>query len=136
MTETEPFTEEYTNIIGTSVCVLKMDSRSICYMTVFKDAHITLEEMKTVEKALFEIANNQPFRVIMDMRNKYIRFDNDARNYAAKAPITKLFIAEAILLNNLPTRLLYNFYLKFDKPDYSIKAFSTMQPAIEWLMSK
>lgn len=75
-------------------------------------------------------------KILMDIRNRYIQFDIEARKYAATAPITKKFIAEAVLLNNLPSRLLFNFFLKFDQPQFPIRAFSDMETAMDWLHKK
>src|SRR5690606_17091343 len=119
----------------TPVCEIKMCHKNICMMTFFPDVQVTLDEMKTIEKALLQVTGGTPFMVIMDIRNRYIQFDSDARDYAATEPITKILLAEAILLNNLPSRLLYNFYLKFNRPDYPIRAFTHPEPALEWLKS-
>src|SRR5690606_2335365 len=87
--------------IKTPVCEIKMCHQNICLMTVFPDVQVTLDEMKLIEKALLQVSGGKPFMVIMDVRNKYIQFDSEARDYAATGPIAKILIAEAILLNNL-----------------------------------
>lgn len=136
MLETGCAADESIKNIGTKVCIIRKDAGSIMYMTFFPDVRVSLQNMREIEDALFTLSDNLPFRVLMDIRNRYIQFDTEARNYAAIAPITKLFIAEAVLLNNLPTRLLFNFFLKFDRPPFPLRGFSQLQPATDWLLSR
>lgn len=137
MTSTADTSEEkFVQVIETPTCTLGMDKNLICHMTFHPDAQVTIEEMKVIEQGLLQISNNAPMKILMDIRNRYIQFDIEARKYAATAPITKKFIAEAVLLNNLPSRLLFNFFLKFDQPQFPIRAFSDMETAMDWLHKK
>lgn len=137
MTSTAETSEaKFVQVIETPTCILGMDKNLICHMTYHPDAQVTIEEMKVIEQALLQLSNNGPMKIMMDMRNRYIHFDGDARKYAATAPVTKKFIAEAVLLNNLPSRLLFNFFLKFDRPQFPIRAFSDEEAAMEWLHKK
>ena len=110
-----------------------MDEERICHTIFHPDVHITIEEIKLVEQGLIQISEDKAFKILFDMRNQYIQFDMDARRHAATAPITKLIQAEAIILNSLPNRLLFNFFLNFDKPNFPIKAFSKLTEALVWL---
>lgn len=115
---------------------LGIDRDGILNLIFEPDVHIAVSDMKFVEKKLQEVSGNKPFKLIMDTRNRYIQFDREARRYAATSPITKNILGQAVLMNNLPTRLLFNFYTSIDKPQYPIKAFKTREPAVEWLKAR
>lgn len=129
-------TEQFIQVIETPVSILGMDKNMICHIVFHPDVQITVEEMRVIEQALLQLSNNRPLKILMDTRNKYIHFEPEARKYAATAEITKKFVAEAVLLNNLPSRLLFNFFLKFDQPTFPIRAFSDLDAAMEWLKNK
>ncbi|MEQ8909733.1 MAG: hypothetical protein RIC95_11105 [Vicingaceae bacterium] len=61
----------------------------------------------------------------------------EARNYFAQCDLTrKHTIALAAVLQNLAHRMMYNFYLKFHKPNIPMKGFSKVNEATEWLAQK
>jgi len=128
--------DQFVQVIETPTCILGMDEERICHTIFHPDVHITMEEMKLVEQGMIQISENRAFRILFDVRNQFIQFDKDARQHAATAPVTKLIIAEAVILNSLPNRLLFNFFLNFDKPTFPIKAFSNMNDAMDWLRKK
>jgi len=122
-------------VIETPVCEVILDDNGIAITQYKHDILVTLEEMKMVELALSEITEGKPFKNLLDGRGGYTPFDSDARRYAASSPITKKIIASAFVVNTLPSRLLVNFYLKFNKPKYRIKVFSDYEVAYNWLIN-
>jgi len=58
----------------------------------------------------------------------------DARAYfATNQQITGIRKGQAIVFNNLHTRLLVNFYVKFNKPVNPVKIFSDFNKAEKWV---
>lgn len=45
-------------------------------------------------------------------------------------------VADAIVCKNLPQKMIANFYLKINKPDYPTKIFSDFEKAVKWAQEK
>jgi hypothetical protein len=58
--------------------------------------------------------------------------DNDVKEFASKSD-KRFSIADGIVIDNLPHRLVANFYLKFHKPKNPTALFKKQSDAIEWL---
>ena len=105
------------------------------YLLKFDDDYeIELEDAIEIDQAFIKITNNQPFCVVVDARNRYSSVSNDARNFFANdfeiLPIRKKI---AIVVNNMPTRMIANFIVKFNRPQTPTKVFSDYNKAIGWL---
>lgn len=120
--------------IETPVCTISLLDNGIVRTNYRSDAIVTLEEMKIVELALFEITEGKRFKNLLDSRGGYTSFDADTRKYAATSAITKNIIVSAFVVNTLPLKLLVNFYIQFNKPSYKIKVFSDYDVALWWLI--
>lgn len=55
------------------------------------------------------------------------------REYAAKESFRKNVIAEAIIIDNLATRILANMYMKFARPKQKIKVVGSRSEAMDWI---
>ncbi len=128
----------HTNIkpIDTPVCTIHIDDYGIVHTRFKHGAQVDVEELKVIEQALYQITENEPFKTLLDVRNKFVNFDVEARSYAAKGEITKSITAQALLVNTLPMKMITNFFLRFDSPKYPIRAFQDEEKAINWLKSK
>ncbi|MBK6836681.1 MAG: hypothetical protein IPG89_21460 [Bacteroidetes bacterium] len=49
--------------------------------------------------------------------------------------IKQITIAEAVVIKNLATRIMANFYYKVTKREFPVKVFDTKEEAIKWLLS-
>ncbi|HEY9084148.1 MAG TPA: STAS/SEC14 domain-containing protein [Vicingaceae bacterium] len=98
------------------------------------DYEIELEDAIEIDQAFINITNNQPFCVVVDARNRYSSASNDARNFFANDPeILPIRKKIAIVVNNMPTRIIANFFVKFNQPQTPTKVFNDYNKAIEWL---
>ena len=60
--------------------------------------------------------------------------NNDARNlFAVYPPLIKVRKAQALVVSNLPSKLLANFFIKYHKPVNPTKIFSDYDEALNWL---
>lgn len=132
-------THDSSNIINrtieTPVCTVSLLENGIVRTSYRGDAMVTLEEIKIVELALFEITGGKPFKNLLDSRGGYTTFDAEARKYAANSSITKKIVVSAFVVNTLPLKILVNFFIQFNKPIYKIKVFSDYDVAIWWLLN-
>lgn len=113
-----------------------MDENRICHMFMHPEEDIGIPEIKALQEALYEISDNKPFRLLFDVKDQFVQIDAKARKFAASAPVTDLFIAEAIVINTLAMRMVFNFYLKVDRPHFPTKAFNSSLKAEQWLLTQ
>ena len=60
----------------------------------------------------------------------------EAREYAASSDGAKKTIGTAIIVKNFAQQLVFDYYLKFNKPLCPTKAFYKKEKAIEWIKLK
>lgn len=65
----------------------------------------------------------------------FLSITEEAKTYAASTEGQKYTIANAVLIDNLAKAMLFNFYLKINKPTVPTKAFKTEEEALSWLES-
>lgn len=70
--------------------------------------------------------------VLADIR-KVWQVSKEARKKASNIEFKQLSIATAILTDSLPSKLLANFYIKFNRPSVPTKMFTSKKLAIQWL---
>lgn len=105
------------------------------YLLKFDDDYeIELEDAVEIDRTFIELVNNKPFSVVVDARNKYSSISNDARNFFANDPeILPLRKRIAIVINNMPTRMIANFFVRFNRPQTPTRVFNDYNKAIMWL---
>lgn len=98
------------------------------------DINIGFAEAKIIANEIIKKCNGKSHYFIIDARDYYGDYTGDARKYMANHPeLIKLRKAYAILVNNLGSRLIANFYMKFEKPTCPGKVFNEENKAIDWL---
>lgn len=108
----------------------------IIWVDYRSDVDIDGSNVKEVGKAILELCNGEAHYFVVDVRNCFGTYTQEAREYMAKNPeINKVRKALAFLTNSLGTRILANFYLNFNKPLSPGKLFSDEIKALAWLES-
>lgn len=105
------------------------------YMLTFEDDYeVELEDAIEIDKTFIKITNNTKFSVIVDARDKFSSITNDARNFFANDPeIIPIREKIAIVVNNMPTKILANFFMRFNRPQTPTKVFNNLEEAVKWL---
>ena len=103
----------------------------------FKDGvEVDLDEMIKLVDVSLEIVNGKPFYLLVDARNILSSMTHDARHYiTVHEEYGELNIAQAIIVNNMPIKILANFYIKFYKQPNPVKMFDDMAVGRDWLLS-
>jgi hypothetical protein len=65
----------------------------------------------------------------------FLNISSEGRKYSASDSAGDYTLANAVLVGNLAQKIAFNFFVTFNKPPISIKAFSTKEEAFEWLLS-
>ena len=94
-------------------------------------------DVKELEKVFIELAEGNPMYCLLDTSGQYNNFTQEAQKYLSKeARIVKSgqMKANAVIIDNLPYRILAKFFLKFFQPDFEMKIFSQEEEARNWLL--
>ena len=102
----------------------------------FKEVAVDIEETRKIMNRSAEMVNKKGFRVLIDARDVYASVDHNSRKYMAEHEVNEYNIAQAMVVNNIPVRIIANFYLKFYKHSYPMKVFKNIDSAREWLMQQ
>lgn len=95
---------------------------------------VDIEETKKIMSSSSDMIAEEPFYVLIDARDIFGSIDHISRKYMSEHEVNKYNIAQAMVVNNIPIRLIANFYLKFYKHTYPIKVFGDIEEAKEWLL--
>ncbi|MGV3632555.1 MAG: hypothetical protein ACO1O6_15215 [Bacteroidota bacterium] len=95
---------------------------------------ITLDHMKQLIARIREMGAGKKMCVYMSV-NEFVTITIDALNYAASKECSEVTQANAVLVDNLAKKLVFNFYLRVNKPTTLTKTFSTKDEAFDWLIS-
>jgi hypothetical protein len=95
---------------------------------------IGLEEAMDISEHIIALCDGKKYPFITNGLGITIRMDQDARNhFATYKPLVKVRKAQAIIVNNIPSKLLANFYIKFHKPSDPTKIFTKFDDAVDWI---
>ena len=98
-----------------------------------EDVVFELRDAIETNKVIYSLVKGKPFLSLVDARI-YGSISTDARDFFAKDRLTKdIRIAEAIVINNLPSRLFAKFYARLSRSTNPIKIFSDIDDAKLWL---
>lgn len=97
-----------------------------------KKEEVTLEEMQLVKKTIGELSDGELVGVYT-ITYPFMSSTTEAQKYAASDEGNTFTYANAVLIDNLAKKLLYNFFLSINNSSTPIKAFTNREDAIEWL---
>jgi len=105
------------------------------YLLVFEDDYeIEIQDPVEIDKAFIELLKGKEFSVLVDTQKKFSSISNEARNFFATDPEILPFRKKiAIVVDNMPTKLLANFFIRFNKPQTPTRLFTNYDKAVSWL---
>jgi hypothetical protein len=105
---------------------------NILYVRVKNGLVLETEHMKMLLERAIEMAGGEKYYALIDTSDSGDS-SPEARTYYAECEFTKYRYADAYVVDSLATRLLVNFYMKFNKPKVKSKMFGTISEAKQWL---
>ena len=93
-----------------------------------------MEGAKLLDSDCVALSGGESYGIIIESRNISSNITGGALNYLAEhAPSRELTLASAMLVNNLPIRLLAKVYIRYHKPPYPSKIFKDRESAEKWM---
>jgi len=100
-------------------------------------ASVDLEEAIRIRNLAFAIFPDRKFLTLIDASNVFGNASPEALRYFAKEKeLINRRMAQAIIVNNLPIKILAKFYLRVVKPVREAKIFGNIEDATVWLAEK
>ena len=104
-------TTKQKNPISLKNCTLSIYKDTIVLMKINDNAEIEKECAINIVKEILILTHNKPFCLLVDTSNIFGDINKEAKAYFSSEPAyNKLKIATAVIVNNLPARLILNFY--------------------------
>ena len=124
----------YEKYIELEKCDLYLIEEGFTLLIAKNKVELELEDAIEIDDISFELVEGKPFVTLVDGRNVRSNMSHEAReHFATNKKITDIRKAQAIVVNNLHTKLLANFYMKFHKPENPVKIFNDYDKAEIWV---
>jgi hypothetical protein len=114
--------------------VIEKLENGIIQISYKSNYRVELEDVKEVEKVYVGFSNGEAIYSLLISNGGFSQFSNEAQKFLAEeASIVSRIKGSAVVLNNLPFRILTRFFIKFYKPKFPTKIFSEYSDAVQWL---
>lgn len=116
-------------------CAFLHEEGGIVHLVFKNDSDVEEGDVREITAARYQLRkSNEPQLVIADIRG--IAFlTNDAKKHAAQPEVITITKALAVVISSTPTRMMANFFIKFQRPDHPTKLFLSVDKAKIWLKS-
>ena len=122
---------QYKEVIETRSATIALDEDSIVHVT-YRHVTVTVEDAKDQVAIYRELGNGQPVLRLVDM-TQLISTDGEVRQYGVSPETIAMTRAMAVISNSFVSKMLANFFLKFNKPPFPVRLFTDKEEAIDWL---
>ena len=120
-----------------SVAYLSYLECDLIQVQFFDDITIGIPEVKELANATKELTGGivPVLSLVITGQRNNISTEAFSYNIYTELNITQRTIAEAVVIQNLPTRIIANFYYKVVPRPFPVKVFESREKAIAWLMA-
>ncbi len=132
-----PLNKPTTNRIDLEHSSVWIDDDNVLRIDYRGGGDLDIHYIKSHTEAILKVCNGIPRPFLIDLRDVFGSISYEGQNYLASYPeLTKVRIAQAIVIDNLANRLLGNFYFSVLRPKGPRKIFNSVDKAKEWLMKQ
>jgi hypothetical protein len=111
---------------------IRMRTEGITEMFVHSGFQLTAENISEYRQAKEKLGGGKPYPNLVLM-GAFSAADATAMKSSASSDMRKLRVADAFVIDSLAQRILGNFYLKFNKPQFPTRFFNSKEEALKWL---
>ncbi len=121
-------------VIEHKTATITLDDSGIVWFKFKTDTVVDLKAVHDYVQIIEELCEGIPKPFILDARDIFANFAPDARKYmGTNSRALKFRLADAVLLNSLPIKLIAKIYMTVDTPRHPVKAFTKEEDAFKWL---
>lgn len=111
---------------------VRLRSDGIVYVYYKKNVMLDVELQMRMDRLFKEITGNRKAGFIFQSEESVV-LTEEARKNAIRLEKDSAVGASAIVVSNLASRILANFFIKMHKPEVQHKLFGSVDEAIKWL---
>lgn len=102
---------------------------------VREGVEVEVVDIQRMKEENLRLTNGKPY-VVLVVSEPYSTITQDALQLIASRQFQQLTKAKALLVTNLPHRIIGNFYMKLKRPAIKTKLFNDRDKAMVWLRSE
>lgn len=99
---------------------------------IIDSVEIDVKDVYQAKEDNLAITNGKPYCILVNS-GKYTTISKEALELSASPDFKQNTIAKALLIQELPHRIVGNFYMRFKKPAIKTKIFTDRAKALIWL---
>lgn len=120
------------NKIETQTALIHIQN-DILFLIYKEKADIGIEEITENLEARKKLQEHKKMLTLVDVREVW-NYSDDARKIVSGDEFKKITLAMALVVGySLPVKIVANFFMKINKPNYPTKLFKSEEKALEWL---
>jgi hypothetical protein len=100
---------------------------------IYEGAHIDVPYLQEGKKQIEDLGPGKKYYVLNESAGFY-RITREARELSASREYSEHIAAIAVIAKHVAVKLVFDLYLKIDKPKVPTKAFADRETGIRWLM--
>lgn len=106
-------------------------------LLTYKDNYfVSIDDAIKIKDTFETFLPSGPIYCIINLKRQFLNMSSEAQDFLAKkSPVLPRVKGTAFILNNLPSRMVVNFFIKRFKPIYPTKVFNNLDSSIKWLDS-
>jgi hypothetical protein len=94
---------------------------------------IEVHHLKQVQKTI-EVLGNGKKMPLFFAAHEFLAISHEGRLFSASIEGLTYSCANAVLIDSLPKKILFNFFMKFNRPVALTRGFTTREEAFSWLI--
>lgn len=135
MTTIWPYNLSPDEIVFTEIGEISVNRDGILIIRYYDNLDFTLDKAQSSMKKCDEIANNRKMSVIV-VTGKDGVMSTETREYLCGEEVAKHRKAVALVINNLPHRIIAGFIMRVRKKHYPTEVFRSEEAALLWLRNR
>lgn len=117
---------------------ISVDERGFIRIDIVNGVKNTITQADALEvcEVVFDLAEGKKMPVLTNgLRGRDVDMEPGVREvFASNEKLSSVRIAEAFVVPSLSTRMLINFYMRFNAPSVPVRAFNDEEQAVKWIM--
>lgn len=93
---------------------------------------VDIIHLKHLRNSIETLSKGKKMLIYLDTYN-FMAITPEARKYTTTEEASEYSLANAVLIDSLPKKLIFNFYLKINTPLVETKGFNSKEEAMKWL---
>ena len=104
----------------------------ICYVRIKNKSRVNLDDVMETDIVFEKFADGEKLLILADISQiRYVTFE--ARKYRATSPLNDQIMALVLIINNPVAKLIGNFFIGMNKPQFPVKLFNSKSDGVDWL---